>query len=459
LETVSNTKSQTVSYGFTKRRTNSVFGSADIGYKDFLFLTLTARNDWFSTLPLNNNSKLYPSASLGFVLSDVIDLPEAISFLKLRGSWAQVAYDANPYSTLLTYSLQGQHQGNAYGTIAQSTIPNQLLEPTTKDETEFGLEARFWGGRLGLDAAYYDNRTFNQILSADVSNTSGYWSRVINSGEIANKGFELEIRAIPVETSDLTWSVNLNWSTNQNTVLSLKEGQTNIVLDESRVRTAYIYAEVGQPYGIIKGFKYLRDAKGNIVHNSTSGLPERESSATTLGDSNPDWIAGMTNTIRYKKVTFSALIDTRWGGELFSGTNAFAYWSGNHVNTLVGRENYTNFVGQGVNQQGETNTKATTVKDYYSRIGLNIAEPFIYDATFVKLRSLSIGFDLPKNLVSKAGLRSATLSLVGRNLAILYKKVPNVDPESAINNGNAQGLELYGAPQTRNVGFNLNLKF
>lgn len=459
LETVSNTKSQTVSYGFTKRRTNSVFGSADIGYKDFLFLTLTARNDWFSTLPLNNNSKLYPSASLGFVLSDVIDLPEAISFLKLRGSWAQVAYDANPYSTLLTYSLQGQHQGNAYGTIAQSTIPNQLLEPTTKDETEFGLEARFWGGRLGLDAAYYDNRTFNQILSADVSNTSGYWSRVINSGEIANKGFELEIRAIPVETSDLTWSVNLNWSTNENTVLSLKEGQTNIVLDESRVRTAYIYAEVGQPYGIIKGFKYLRDAKGNIVHNSTSGLPEREGSATILGDSNPDWIAGMTNTIRYKKVTFSALIDTRWGGELFSGTNAFAYWSGNHVNTLVGRENYSNFVGQGVNQQGETNTKATTVKDYYSRIGLNIAEPFIYDATFVKLRSLSIGFDLPKNLVSKAGLRSATLSLVGRNLAILYKKVPNVDPESAINNGSAQGLELYGAPQTRNVGFNLNLKF
>lgn len=459
LETVSNTKSQTVSYGFNQRRTNSLFGSADIGYKDFLFLTVTARNDWFSTLPLNNNSKLYPSASLGFVLSDVIDLPEAISYLKLRGSWAQVAYDANPYSTLLTYSLQGAHQGNAFGTIAQGTIPNQTLEPTTKEETEFGLEARFWGGRMSLDAAVYNNRTFNQILSADVSNASGFWSRVINSGEIANKGVELEIRAIPVETSDLTWSVNLNWSRNRNEVVSLKEGQTSIQLDESRVRTAYIFAEVGQPYGVIKGFKYLRDAAGNIVHNSTSGLPMRESSASILGNSNADWISGLTNTIRYKKMTISALIDTRWGGQLFSGTNAFAYWSGNHINTLPGRENYSNFVGAGVNQNGERNTKAATVKDYYSQIGLNIAEPFIYDATYIKLRSFSIGFELPKQLVSKAGIRQATLSLVGRNLAILYKKVPNVDPESAINNGNAQGLELYGAPQTRNVGFNLNLKF
>ncbi len=467
LITIANTINLAPRYGFEEKQINSLYGALELSYNEYLFLNLTARNDWSSTLPSENNSYFYPSLSASFVFSDVLQLPSWLSFGKLRAAWAQVGSDTDPYMLLLTYQIaDASHQGQPLGYIAQRSIPLKNLKPTLTTEIELGTNLEFFDNRLGLDLTWYRRQTTNQILSTTISEASGFSERVINAGAIQNQGIEVLLTGSPIRTPEVFWNLRINYAKNLSKVLSLAGEQKVLVLDESRLRTAWITAEVGKPYGTIWGYRYLRDTQGRIVHDA-SGLPMRDPERVVLGRGTPDWTAGLSSELGYKNLSLSLLVDIKWGGQLFSGTNAYAYIFGLHKNTLKGRAEcdaagYPTtgcMVGAGVNQSGQPNTVKVLPQAYYGRIGEQIAEEFVYDANFIKLRELRLGYRLPDRWLVRSPLRSMTIALVGRNLAYLYNSVPNVDPESSYNNSNAQGLELAGVPQTRSLGLSLNVRF
>ncbi|WP_397546702.1 SusC/RagA family TonB-linked outer membrane protein [Rhodothermus marinus] len=472
LITISNTSNQSPQYDFSEKQINSLYGALEIGYNDYLFLNLTARNDWSSTLPPDNNSYFYPSVSASFVFSDVLPVPSWLSFGKLRAAWAQVGSDTDPYMLNLTYVLDNtSHLGQPLGYIGQNSVPLFNLKPTTTTETELGVNLEFLNNRLGLDLTWYRRETTDQILSTSISEASGFGERVINAGALRNQGVELLLRGTPLQTSQMFWNLSVNFAKNISKVLALAGEQTVLVLDQSRTQTAWITAEVGKPYGTIWGYRYLRDDQGRIVHDD-SGLPMRDPERVVLGRGTPDWTAGFLSELGYKNLNVSLLIDVKWGGQLFSATNAYAYSVGLHKNTLNGRaecdavaDPTTGYpatgcmVGEGVNQQGQPNTVKVLPQAYYGRIAGQITEEFVYDANFIKLRELRVAYRIPDRWLLRTPLRSLTVALVGRNLAYLYNTVPNVDPESSYNNGNAQGLELAGVPQTRSLGLSINARF
>lgn len=469
LEVVTNQNTRSHGYGLSEKQINSLYGSAEFSYNDYLFLTLTARNDWSSTLPIDNNSYFYPSISGSFVFSDALEMPSWISFGKLRASWAEVGGDTNPYSLSLTYSLSGSHLGQPRGGIAQGQIPLAGLKPSSSVGVEGGFDIRFLDNRFGVDFTYYTQSATNQILSTTISSASGFGSQVINAGEIKNSGVEMLFTTTPYRAGDWRWDLDVNLARNINEVVELVEGQTSLVLSESRHRGNFVTADVGEAYGSIKGRKYLRqnvptgpeasdcDATGPIVHDA-DGLPMRTADLCVLGNGTPDFLGGIANTVRYGNFSFSALIDLRFGGDIFSVTNSAAYDNGLHQNTLQGRaEGY--IVGDGVNQDGATNAVQADPQDYWARIGGWVGEEFIYDASFVKLRELQISYRLPNRYFANTPIKLATVSLVGRNLWLIHSNVDNIDPESIFNNTNRGiGLEHSGVPQTRSIGFNINVR-
>ena len=470
LELVTNQLNQSTGYSFNEKQVNSLYGSAEFSFNDYFFLTLTARNDWSSTLPTDNNSYFYPSISGSFVFTDAVDTPEWLSFGKVRASWAEVGGDTDPYQLALTYSLNGAaHLGQPRGGISQGTIPLAGLKPFSQTGVEFGFDLRFVDNRVGVDFTYYDQTTSDQILSTTISSTSGFGSRVINAGEMANSGIELLLSTTPVRTADTRWDLDFNFAQNTNEVVSLVEGQTSLVLEESRARGNFITADVGEPFGTIKGQKFLRqnvplDADGNddfcnatgpIVHDA-DGLPLRSGQLCVLGNGTPDFVGGVTNRVRYKNFTLSALVDFSFGGDLFSVTNVSGYGNGLHKNTLEGREQGF-IVGEGVDQDGNANTVQVDPQDYYGRIAGQIGEEFVYDASFVKLREIQLSYRLPHQWLQGTPIQVATISLVGRNLWLIHSNVDNVDPESAFN-VNTRGLEHSGVPQVRSFGFNFNVR-
>jgi TonB-linked SusC/RagA family outer membrane protein len=456
---LSNAANQTPGLGFSQKGINSLYGSAEFSYNDYIFVTVTGRNDWFSTLAEGNNSIFYPSVGTSFVFSDAFSMPNWVSFGKIRGSWAQVGGDTNPYNINLNYRLVGQgHLGAALGSIAQGSIPNSQLQPLTVTETELGFDVRFLDDRLGVDFAYYDRTTTNDIVSASISNTSGYGSVVVNVGEMRNYGIEMLVTAQPVVTNNFTWQVAVNMAQNNNEVLQLAEGLDFLSGDQARSRNVFIRHAVGYPYSSIWGRRH-KTIDGQKVYDD-NGLPIRSDDIELLGNGVPDITSGITNSLRYKNFTLSALIDIRTGADLFSGTNLNAYSRGLHQNTLEGRENGLSFTG--VDQEGEQQTfeiASEDVQDYYQRIASDITEEFIYDASFAKLRSVQIGYRLPRTILDKTPFTSANVSLVGRNLLLLWSNVENTDPESTYNTSNSQGLEWFGLPQYRSYGVNVSLRF
>lgn len=467
FRTISNMANSSPNYNFSERQINSLFGSADLAYEDLLFLTVTARNDWSSTLPEDENAFFYPSVSSSFVFSEAFSLPTWLSFGKVRASWAEVGNDTDPYQLNLTYNiLNFTHQGQSLSAVAQDAIPLADLKPTSTVEVELGFDLRFFDDRLTADFTWYDRQTTNQILSTTVSNTTGYGSRVINAGRLDNSGIELLLTGIPFSTNDMFWETSVNYGRNSSEVVELAGEQETLLLDQSRTQNAFITATVGEEYGTIEGFKYERDGSGNIIHEN--GLPVR-SERTILGKGTPDWTAGWSNTLSYKTVSLNVLIDAQWGGQIFSGTNAYAYQFGFHKNTLEGRAECDQgsvpyptsgcFVAEGADVDGGANSTAVTPSSYYSDIGSNITEEFVYDANFIKLRQLQLNYQLPQSLMANIPLRSASVSVVGRNLFYLYDPVPNIDPEAAINRGNGQGLELAGVPGARSFGLSIDLGF
>lgn len=447
---------------------NSFYGTVDLGWANQVFLNLTARNDWFSTLSKDSNSYFYPSATLSWVFTDTFrnSLPEWFEFGKLRAGLAAASNGTSAYQNLLLYQLRNytingvqvatQNNGNKY--------PNANLKPVHISEFEVGLNMSFFNSRLMFDMAYYQKKTTDDIAVVSTSSASGYSSKVDNVGKIKNSGFEFMVDAYPVKTKAFTWNTTLNFAYNKSKVEYLGEGVDRLSIDgaQSRNGNVYIYNIVGSPYGEIVGYKYKRDENGNLLLKK--GLPQA-GEQTSLGNGVYKWTGGWRNSFTYKNFTLGFLIDAKFGAKLFSGTNYQLYNYGMHKNTLVGRtvaEPYAKTVFAGIDEEtGTANTVAVTAQDYYQAIcNANIGEEFVYDASFIKLRELSLGYTFPKSILSSLKVvKGLSVNLIARNLWTIMKHTPNIDPESAVNASNGQGLELNGYPTTRNIGFNVNVKF
>jgi TonB-linked SusC/RagA family outer membrane protein len=446
-----------------RTKTNSIFGSLDFDYKGMAFLTVTGRQDWFSTLNAENNTIFYPSVGGSFVLSEAFDLPAVVSFAKLRGSWAQVGgATPTPYAVNLTYSMvQGGHNGRPLQQVTSSTITDPALKPLTSTTFEVGFDARFLQNRLGIDFAYYDRKTTNDIVEASVSLASGYRNARMNVGELQNRGIELLITATPVKTQNFSWDVSYNVAHNASKVVRLADGLPIYQVASSVNNYAGIYHEVGRPYGIIKGNMALKDANGNQVFNA-AGTEQKTPLPMELGPGVPPLTMGITNTFNYKRFTLSVLIDGKFGNKVYSIMDTYAHRFGLLERTLVGRDeggltvNGVDLEGNPYSQFIDYNTNAFS--NYYDN-HKNFAEMFTYDGSFIKLRQTILTYNIPVGKLKLIKLQGASISFVGRNLAILYKKTPNFDPESSHTNGNAQGIESFSLPRTRSYGVNLMIKF
>ena len=447
---------------------NSFYGTVDLGWANQVFLNLTGRNDWFSTLSKGNNSYFYPSATLSWVFTDTFrnSLPEWFEFGKLRVGMATASNGTDPYKNILLYKLRN-YTINGINTVTQNNdnkLPNEYLKPVHISEFETGLNLSFFQSRLNFDMAYYQKKTSDDIATVSTSSASGYNAKVVNVGKIKNSGFEFMVDAYPVKTKAFTWNTTLNFAYNKSKVEYLGEGVDRISIKgaQSRNGNVYIYNIVGSAYGEIVGNKYKRDADGNLLLKD--GLPQA-GEQTSLGNGVYKWTGGWRNSFTYKNFTLGFLIDAKFGAKIFSGTNYQLYYYGMHKNTLNGRtvENpYAKTVFAGIDEAtGQANTVAVTAQDYYKAIcNKDIAEEFVYDASFIKLRELSLSYTFPKSMLSSMKVvKGLSVSLIARNLWTIMKHTPNIDPESAVNATNGQGLELNGYPTTRNIGFNVNVKF
>lgn len=448
-------------YDYQKFAVNSVYGSADLSYKNMLFLTLTGRQDWFSTLDPKNNNIFYPAVSTGFVFSDALaSRPNWLTYGKVRASYATVGGGyPGAYALNLPYTLQSNsYMGYPLMNIGTSTIPNSQLKPNTTTTTELGFDLKTLDNRLGLDLTLYNRVTENDAVRASVSSSSGYSDVLLNVGRVENKGIEVLLTGTPVKTSNLKWDVSYNFAYNDNKVIKIADGLTNLSMDESRTRNAYIYHFEGQAFGMIAGYRAKKDANGNTVYNKDTGLPI-QGEFTSLGRGVPPVTMGLTNTFSYKNFNLSFLIDAKFGASLYSATNAFATRFGLTQRTVANNVRESGVTVTGVDQNGAPFTKTISAQDYFTGISTTITDEFVYNANFAKLRQLTFGYNVPKSFLAKTPIQSLSINFVARNLLMIFNNVPNIDPESTYNNGNAQGLEMFGVPTTRSFGLNLSAKF
>lgn len=473
---------------YYKLRVYSAYASAQVGYKNFAFLNLTARNDWSSTLPRKNRSYFYPSVNASLVLSEALDIKsETLSFLKLRGGWSEVGSDADPYQLATVYDFETAFEGNPIQTSSKEKN-NPDLKPETTRSTEFGVELGLFDNKIHLDVAAYNTNSFDQILKVNTTAASGYTSQLLNAGNINNKGLEVQLDVTPVELKKFKWNVGVNYSLNRSKVKELdKEGLLKSYTIASS-GTTQVLASVGQAYGTLYGSTYLRDENGKIIVGS-DGLPDADPTYQVLGHYTPKWIGGFSNTFTYKNLELSVLVDGSFGGKIYSGTNRTGIYTGVLKSTLPGRNaengglyyyvddpsgtkialngssapggvavHEDGIIVDGVTANGSKNTVVVSAEDYYKSL-YNISEAFIYKTSYVKLREVKFTYTFARNLIRKVGLQGVSLSAVARNLFFIYKDAPNIDPEVALNTGNGQGIESLSLPTTRSIGFNLNLKF
>jgi TonB-linked SusC/RagA family outer membrane protein len=468
---VNNTGSQSFGYGYGASGINSLFGSVELSYGGYAYLTGTARNDWFSVLNPKNNSKLYPSVGGSFIFTDAFkNMPQIISFGKVRAAWGQVATaNVGAYAGNLTYGLVGQgHLGRPMaGYSSGGNIPNPNLVPALSSELEFGTEWRFIQNRLGFDLTYYDQKTTDDILDATISIGSGFGSTSINIGKLSNKGIELALTGTPLK-GELIWDISLNFAKNKNKVIALNPGINELQMEEPRTRTVYIKNIVGYPFGMITGWVQKKDANGNRMYTS-DGQPVQSDNYEILGKGVADLTGGLNNSFTYKNFNLTFLIDFKFGGKIYSGTNVRLLEAGLTKESLIGREGSTPLTVTGVFEDpnnpgtfGSVETRTLTVEqaqNYWGNLGERDEAHFVYDASFIKLRQVTFGYDLPGSLLGKTPFKTLQLSFVARNLAILHKNTPNIDPESNYSSSSSQGLDYFGVPATRTYGFNLRVTF
>jgi TonB-linked SusC/RagA family outer membrane protein len=458
----------------SRRRVNSVLGQATLGFRDFLFLDATARNDWSSTLPSNNNSYFYPSLSGSFIFTDAFPtfLTSVLSYGKLRASWARVGNDAAPYQLAMTHTalnLFGSVPGYATGNL----IPNPNLRPEETTAIELGTELRFLNDRAGIDLTWYDRTSRDQIVQVQVSPASGYTNQLVNAGVMTNSGLDIGLNLTPLRLSNgFEWDMRANYNRNRNRVESLPEGVQSLTL--GTFWGVSVQARVGEPYGTLFGSTIARDSATGLPL-LYDGYPEYSPGpAGVIGNYNPDWIGSLSNSFRFRNVSLNVLVDGRKGGDIFSVTNMFGLYTGVLEETAEGRCYFPDsgnpdagmpscaadgagLTVRGVDRTtGEVMTWTGINPNYYWGGWYGIHEQHVLDGSFVKLREMTLGYAVPQSLTQRMGITGMNVALTGRNLW-MWSRTKHIDPETSFDASNAQGFEFGQLPTARSVGFNISV--
>ncbi|MBO9681322.1 MAG: TonB-dependent receptor, partial [Flavisolibacter sp.] len=472
----------TQNYNFSRRRVNSLYGLAELGYKNLLYINVTGREDWFSVLNLANNHYFYPSVSGSFIFSELIkDNLTWLDYGKIRGGWADVgsANGIGAYYGTLNYNFNT----NLYsvpgidftiGSISGNDSPNPFVKPFSVSEKNIGLELKMFRSRVNVDIEVYDKKTDKQIIPAQISAASGYNTTVINYGSLQNRGIEFMLDVTPVRTRNFTWNSSFNNAYNTTKVLSLSPGTTRFTVQDwynggaSNEFMGKLVYEVGKPLNQIAAKTYQRDNKGQILLTSGGRLIATPND-TLFGSADPKFVGGWNNNFRFKKLTLLVHMDYKFGGKVLSGSALNNLRQGHSKASLVGRRPGENGVvfdgvyqaGSGPNA-GQKNTTAVFGQAFYADYrSLQIADPFIFKSDFIKLRNITLSYDF-SSLVSTnvKFIKGLVLSASCRNVAILKKYTPDIDPESFASSGDLRlGYEAVSLPTTRMWGANLNVKF
>ena len=484
---IMNYAEQSVQQNTYKKQICSIYGSASVGYRHTYYLEGTLRGDKSSTLPLNNNIYVYPSVSGSVVFSEFIKNKSIINYGKIRASFAQVGSDTDPYQLALNYSTaKYSYPGNVIGMINNTVIPNKDLKPTRTNSLELGLEMKFFHNRLSLDFTYYNQLSKDQIIRLATSSTSGYTYNLVNAGEIQNKGIEIALNGRVIQYRDFAWDAGINFSKNQNKVNSLTDGMNYFELEKASWCGVSVGAEVGKDYGSIVGKDFKRTEDGQFIINPTTGLPEVDEKTRTLGNASWDWTGGFYSTFSYKNFRLSAGFDVKVGADLFSMSMRQSYESGKADGTLAGREEWyrseenrkaanmtieewraagrcEGYVVPGVIQNADGTYRENDIpvnpESYWQSASRNCPSLFIYDNSYVKCREITFGYTFPEKMLSRLKIvKDLSISFVARNPFIVWKRIPNIDPDSGYNTSGL-GLEYGSLPSRRSYGFNVNVKF
>lgn len=449
---------------------NSYYGQVSFGYKNLVYLDGTVRRDAYSTLPKSDNAVVYPSVSSSFIFSNLLKNYTWLSYGKLRANFAQVGNGAPGQALNDTYAKYDPYDtANLYATPTVKNNPD--LKPTITSNYELGLEMSFLDRKIGVDLGVYRSLSTDQIFQVPFSTATGYSSKFINAGSIENKGIELQLNGSIISTKDLKWDIYVNWATNKNEVVSLKEGIENLQLGSFQGGVT-INAAVGQPYGLIRGtdFTYLN---GQRVVGANGRYAINSNSNNVIGDINPDWTGGVRNKVTYKDISLSFLIDMQKGGDIFSLDRSYGLATGLYDET-AGLNDLGNPIRNsiadgggvilpGVQADGSQNTVRTPSPQFYGNVDGYRRKPnkaFVYDASYVKLREVAITYNFPSELSKKLLVQDMKFSIVGTNLWIIDKNLPDADPESGLGSGNlSSGYSVGSLPTTRNIGCNLTIKF
>jgi TonB-linked SusC/RagA family outer membrane protein len=473
LFALSNTGNPRPYEDYSKKVVNSVYGFGEISFKNYLFLNLTGRNDWSSALPSDSRSYFYPSVGLTAVVSDMVTLPTFLTYLKLRGSYAIVGNDTDPYRLSRTAEV------GTGGIITLSNVmPNPNLKPETTKSLELGFDFRMLLDRLRFGLTWYKTNTYDQLFATPVPSTSGVSSVFQNGADVQNKGVEITVGAAVINTTDFSWNIDVNFSKNNSEILKIAEGFNVLSFGRDFIRDYQLVK--GHPFGDVYAKSWLRygddpntlqrEGNGQVVIQA-NGLPAITPGMTEMvANFNPDWLGGINNTFRYKNLTFSALIDVRHGGTFISITEAISAGSGVEEYTAIGRDPnslmfgrdiFTNAVG--VTATGEPNTATTNAEAFWNNVGGRnnpAGGAFVRSASNIRMREMVLGYDLPKDLVAKTFFSSLRVSVVGRNLFFIQNKAKYVDPEIMMGTYNsAEGESSFPLPPTRTYGVSLNFGF
>jgi len=471
LYTVQNGRVKDPIYSKSERKVNSLYGALELSYKNFLYLNTTARNDWFSVLAPEHNNILYPSVSASFIFSEALSskMPAWLNFGKLRVAYAGVGSDGDvdPYAQSLYYTVNNNLYPNPAGAlvpiggISGSRIPNATLQPPKTSETEVGIELKMFNSRINLDLSVYRKVTKDQILGILVSDASSYTNKLINVGKSMNKGIEMMLNVVPVQTKAFKWDLTLNASYNTSNVIQLGPNAADTSINVSNGGGRILRQVVGKPIGALYTYMYLRDKTGQQVFDKASGKPMRNETPQYVGNVLPKYFGGITNSFNYKGLSLSVLVDFKLGSKMIAGSNMNALRHGLHKRTLVGRaEGYV--IGKGVNPDGGVNTTHADLQPFYETPNvLGVNEDFVFNSGFWKLRQVTLGYDFTKYVKNIKFIKGLKLSAVANNVAILKKWTENMDPENTANiSDNETGLDFWTpVPPTRSIGFNLSIKF
>ena len=435
---------------------NSLYGSFNFEYDDFMYLDITGRNDWSSTLSKANRSYFYPSVSYAILLDRFLDpTKDFLNMFKLRASWAQVGNETVPYQLYQTFSVPSQ----GYLGLTVLEGPSVKLNPDLKSETveslELGLDYSLFANRLYGNLSVYKIKTTDMIFRVPVPFSTGYSAFLENVGEVENKGVEVLIGGVPVRTEDFKWDISVNFSKNENKLVELLEGLDNFSLNS--LGGLSVRAEVGGGIGDLYGTVWKTNENGERLV-SVEGRPLASTERVKLGNAQPEWIGGISNSLQYKDLALRFLIDARIGGQVYSATSSYMDAAGVSERTLQYREE--GVVIDAINEAtGEPNTEQITAQQYWGSMS-GIAENYIYDQTNIRLREFALSYNFAPEFVGKAGLNSASIGVIGRNLFFFYKDAEDIDPDSSIGTGlTGQGISLNNLPTIRSLGVNLNIKF